>query len=1149
MRLSPLAPPLPTSRDRLERWSGVHGAARALTLAASAAAHEALTVVVVPDSARALELEAEIPFFAPALPRHRLPDWETLPYDRFSPYQDIVSDRIATLSRLRSLGRGLLVLSVASLMHRLPPRAWIEGQSFQLRRGEALDRDAFRTRLQEAGYRCVPQVNDHGDYAVRGSIIDVFPMGAEQPFRLDLFGAEIETLRLFDAETQRSTDEVAAIELLPAREVPFAPDAIARFKRNWRLAFEGRPTSSPIFQDVGNGLAPAGIEYYLPLFFDGVDTLFDYLPPQSLVFLDAECAQAAAQFSHGVAERFEQLRHDAERPILPPERLFLAWPEVEARLAAHARVEIAGMALRDYRHMKVFGTRAGMRLPIDVRAKEPLGAVSGYLARYAGRVLFVAESTGRRETLCELFAAHGLKLKPYGGWQDFLADDTRLGIAVAPLADGVEIEAPAVALVTEFQLFGERAAQRRRRRKTQIDQEAVVRNLAELAVGAPVVHEDHGIGRYLGLEVLTIGDITNEFIKLEYADGDKLYVPVAALHLISRYSGVDPEHAPLHKLGSGQWDRAKRKAAERIRDVAAELLEIHAKRAAKRGHAFKIERDAYRAFEQAFPFEETPDQETAIAAVCADMQRDQPMDRLVCGDVGFGKTEVAMRAAFIAVNDGRQVAVLVPTTLLAQQHYQTFRDRFADWPVRIEQLSRFRDAGETRAVLAGVRDGTVDIVVATHKLLSREVKFKSLGLVIIDEEHRFGVRQKEQFKALRSEVDVLTLTATPIPRTLNLALTGTRELSVIATPPSKRLAIKTFVREWDEALLREALLRELGRGGQVYFVHNEVENIEKMAERVAAIAPEARVQYAHGQMREKDLEQVMLDFYHRRCNVLVCTTIIETGIDVPSANTIIINRADRFGLAQLYQLRGRVGRSHHRAYAYLIVPGRKAMTADAVKRLEAIEALEDLGVGFTLATHDLEIRGAGEILGEDQSGHIQEIGFGLYSELLNRAVRALKAGRTPDLEAAAERATEIDLHIPALLPAAYLPDVHARLILYKRIASAADASELELLKEEVIDRCGEFAQPVQNLFRVTSFKQRAESLGIKRIDLGRGGGVVEFRPQPDIEPMTVIKLIQRNGHYRLDGAERLRVRKELPDAEARCREVEFLLETLGAGRG
>ena len=1144
VRISALHPPLPRRGETTRYWTHLFGAGRALAIAEAARAHPGLTVLICPDSARAVQYDAELPFFAPEVPVLHLPDWETLPYDRFSPFQDIISDRVATLSRLQSQRQGCLIIAIGTFLHRLPPRGWLQGQSFLLKTGDRLEREAFRARLVEAGYQYVPQVMDHGDFAIRGSIIDVFPMGAPQPFRIDLFDDDIESLRLFDVETQRSTTQVDRIELLPAREFPLTAEAIATFKRQWRLSFEGRASACPLFEDVTRGLAPAGIEYYLPLFFEQVSTLFDYLPDDALILLDGDVGAGAEAFLTTVESRYEQLRHDVERPLLPPSRLFLNWPETQERLAAYPRVALGGEEWAERAQGLRFDTRAGVRLPIDTRARDPLDVVTRYVQSHTGRVLVVAESNGRRETIAELFSRHQLPLKAQASWREFLDGDCRLGLAVAPLAEGVELGDPAVVVITESQLFGERASQKRRRRRSNVDAEAVVRNLAELNPGAPVVHEYHGVGRYMGLEVITAGDTANEYIKLEYADGDKLYVPVASLGLISRYTGMDPEHAPLHKLGSGQWDKARRKAAERIRDVAAELLEIHARRAARKGHGFRLDREAYLNFSEGFPFEETPDQAAAIEAVLADMQRPQPMDRLVCGDVGFGKTEVAMRAAFVAVNDGRQVAVLVPTTLLAQQHYQTFRDRFADWPIRIEQMSRFTEAQSSRNAREGLAEGKVDIVVGTHKLLGRDIRFKNLGLVIIDEEHRFGVRQKEQLKALRAEVDILTLTATPIPRTLNLALAGTRELSVIATAPSRRLAIKTFIYEWSDEIVREAILREIARGGQVYFVHNEVETIARITAEIAALVPEARVQFAHGQLRERELEQVMLDFYHRRCNVLVCTTIIETGIDVPNANTMIINRADRFGLAQLYQLRGRVGRSHHRAYAYLIAPPRKMISADAVKRLEALESLEDLGVGFTLATHDMEIRGAGAILGEEQSGQIQEIGFGLYNELLNRAVRALKSGRQPDFEDQDARGTEIELHIPALLPEDYLPDVHARLVLYKRIASAPDAQELELLREEVIDRFGEFGEPVHNLFKVAACKLEAQVLGIRRVDFGRQGGVVEFKPNPAVDPAKVIKLIQSGPRYRLDGQDKLRLRLDMPDGPSRFAEVESLLKRL-----
>lgn len=1140
---SPLNPDLPTDSGADVQWARLFGASKSLAIARAVETHPGLVVVVTGDTSNALQISDEIPYFGDGLPIYHLPDWEILPYDQFSPYQDIISDRVATLSILPELERGLLVVSIATLMHLVIPRKWLSGQSFDLRVGEQLDRDALQLRLSEAGYRNVGQVMDHGDFAIRGSIIDIFAMGCEQPLRIDLFDDEIETLRLFDPETQRSLDTIDHLSLMPARETPLNAEAIAHFKRSWRLAFDGLPTTSPVYKDVSEGLAPAGIEYYLPLFFEQLDSLFDYLPGNTLFMIDETVEAGAEEFQISVEHRYEQLRHDVERPILPPQRLVLDFETVTTRINEHPRVHLSGLDLDNRAEVVRFNTRTPTKLPIDGRAAEPFRHVQAFLDKYTGRVLFLAESTGRRETMLEMFHANGIRPKSFSSWQAFLASDAALGISVAPLSAGVELSEPEICLIAESQLFGERASQRRRRRRTDADKEAVIRNLAELQLGSPVVHEDHGIGRFLGLETITAGGVENEFIKLEYADGDKLYVPVANLNLISRYSGIDPAHAPLHKLGSGQWERAKKRATERIYDVAAELLEVQAKREARVGLKFKVQRDAYTTFAQEFPFEETPDQMAAIEAILEEMQSEKPMDRLICGDVGFGKTEVAMRAAFVAVNDGHQVAVLVPTTLLAQQHYQTFLDRFAEWPIRVEQLSRFRDGRETKAALAGLKSGQVDIVIGTHKLLGNDISFAKLGLLVIDEEHRFGVRQKEKLKAIRTDVDILTLTATPIPRTLNLALSGTRELSIIATPPSKRLAIKTFMREWSDPLIGEALLREISRGGQVYFVHNDVETIELTAKKIAELVPQARVRFAHGQMREKDLESVMLDFYHRRCNVLVCTTIIETGIDIPNANTIIINRADKFGLAQLYQLRGRVGRSHHRAYAYLIVPHRKSITPDAVKRLEAIESLEDLGVGFTLATHDMEIRGAGEILGQEQSGQIQEIGFGLYTDLLNRAVAALKSGREISFDNEADRGTEITLHIPALFPEDYLPDVHTRLILYKRIASAANDHELSLLKEEIIDRFGLYTAPVDNLFRVTSAKLSAQALGINRIDLGSKGGRIDFVARPNINPMVIIELVQTDACYRLDGDSRLRISKPLADASARFDELETLLRT------
>ena len=1145
-RCSPFWPPLPAQPGERRIWRRLHGSSRPLAIAAAAQTHAGVTVVVAADNLAADRLRDELGFFlgsACELPVIVFPDWETLPYDQFSPYRDIVSDRLAALSRLPALVAGIVVVPVTTLMHRLCPRQYVEARTFAIGHGSRFDRDEFRRRLEAAGYRAAAQVVEHGEFAVRGSLIDLYPMGSDVPYRIDLLDDEVDSIRIFDPESQCSTGAVDAIRMLPAHEFPLGEEAIARFRSQWRSRFEGNPTNSPLYNDVSQGFCPGGIEYYLPLFFDGTATLFDYLPSGSLFIVQERVAAAADAFRREVEERHEQGRHDAQRPLLAPAELFLDPNEVFAGIRRYPSIAIRGDDEEGAVGVCEFATLPPPPVPVDARAAEPFARFRAFRDGFEGRVLVVAESAGRRETLLELFKGGDLTPVQCPDWQTFVTGAASLALTVAPLQEGAWIEQPALAIVAETQLFGERAAQRRQRRAATRDPESVIRDLAELKIGAPVVHEDHGVGRYQGLVALVIDGLTGEYLLLVYADGDRLYVPVASLHLISRYSGIDPDHAPLHKLGSGQWGRARARAAARIRDVAAELLDVYARRAARHGHRFRVESSAYAAFVQRFPFEETPDQANTIDQVLADMQSERPMDRLVCGDVGFGKTEVAMRAAFVAAHDGRQVALLVPTTLLAQQHHQNFRDRFADWPVRIELLSRFRSKKEQDDVIRDLAEGRIDILIGTHKLLASAIRFKRLGLLIIDEEHRFGVRQKERLKSLRAEVDVLTLTATPIPRTLNMALSSVRELSIIATPPSRRLAVKTFVREWENGLLREALLREIGRGGQVYFLHNDVESIDKTAALVADLVPEARVRVAHGQMRERDLERVMLDFYHRRFNVLVCTTIIETGIDIPTANTIVINRADKFGLAQLYQLRGRVGLSHHRAYAYLIVPPRSAISADAVKRLEAIEALEELGMGFTLATHDLEIRGAGEILGDEQSGHIQEIGYGLYTELLERAVASLKAGREPDIERPLSHGPEIDLQLPARLPEDYVPDVHARLILYKRIASCRNDEELIALREELIDRFGGLPEPARNLFAVTAIKIEAVPLGVRKVELGDGGGRILFVDQPAVDPQAIIRLIQTLPKaYRLDGGDKLRIIKEMPDGEARLHELRALFQ-------
>ncbi len=938
-----------------------------------------------------------------------------------------MSERLATLSALPGMARGIVVVAIDALLQRLPPRSYMDGHTFSMRRGERLDREAFRARLAAAGYAHVGQVMAHGEFAVRGSIVDVFPMGSDAPFRIDLFDDDIDTIRSFDPETQRSGEPLGQIRLLPAREFPTTAAAVQGFRQRWRARFEGDPMRSPVYRFVSEGVAPAGIEYWLPLFFEATEVLFDYLPPGTLLLDTAGLADTAAAAWQEIEDRYEQRRHDRERPALPPAALFVPPGELAEACARHPLVQATAVKVEPTGAagpFHNFGAEPPPSLRIDARAEDPTAALKSFLAGCDGRVLLTADSPGRREVLLELL--HGRRLVPQqvAGWAEFLASEAPLCVAVAPDVRGLLLPGARLTLVAEEQLFGTRARQQRRRRAER-DPEAILQELTGLAPGAPVVHEEYGVGRYLGLRVMDVDGHPGEFLALEYAGGDKLYIPVHALDRVSRYTGAPAESAPLHRLGSEQWARARRRAAQRIRDVAAELLDLYARRAARAGIATDLNWADARAFADAFPFEETPDQAEAIRQVLEDMQAGRPMDRVICGDVGFGKTEVALRAAFAAVQAGRQVALLVPTTLLAQQHAQTFADRFADWPVRIENLSRFRSRAEQKVVIDGLAAGTVDIVIGTQRLLQRDVRFRNLGLAIIDEEHRFGVRDKERLRQLRSDVDTLTLTATPIPRTLNMALGGLRELSLITTAPDDRLAIETFVCEWSDALIREACLREIRRGGQVYFVHNHIDTIARTAQRVAGLVPEASVRHGHGQLRERELEQLMLDFYHRRFNVLVCTTIIESGIDVPTANTILIDRADRLGLAQLHQLRGRVGRSHHRAFAYLLAPPRAALTPEAAKRLEAIESLDELGAGFTLATHDLEIRGAGELLGEDQSGQIQEIGFSLYMELLERAVEALRAGREPDLERPLHAGPEIDLQLPALLPDDYLPDVLA----------------------------------------------------------------------------------------------------------------------------
>ncbi|RCS30972.1 transcription-repair coupling factor [Rhodanobacter denitrificans] len=1164
-------PPLPTTPKQRRYWTPPHGSARALLLAEAARTHDGLLVVVARDTQRAQALEAELKIFAGGLPVLHFPDWETLPYDAFSPHPEIVSQRIATLYRLPGVKRGVLVVPVATLMQRIAPRSHITGSGLVLAKGQKLDLATEQRRLEASGYRNVPQVAEPGDFAVRGALLDIFPMGTTEPYRIELFDDEVESIRSFDPETQRSQQQVDKVELLPAREFPLTEEAAKEFRSNLRERFPIDVRRCPLYQDMKEGVTPGGIEYYLPLFFPvknphmdvrgvaedphtGTATLFDYLADDALFVLGEGAGEAADQFWTQTAERYDQRAHDIERPVLPPAELYLPPEKLREQLNRRLRVEVVEAG---HEHAVDSGTQPAPELPLNRKGEEPGTSLRHFLSSYPGRVLIAADSAGRREALIETLAAAGLKPQSVEGWADFLlplpaGEGVKFAITVAPLEQGFALTKPALAVLTERELYGERVRSerdRKRRRGTARDPESIIRDLTELTIGAPIVHVDHGVGRYQGLVSMDVGGMDGEFLTIEYARGDKLYVPVAQLGLVSRYSGTAPELAPLHSLGGDAWERARRKAAEKVRDVAAELLAIYAQRQARGGESLPIDRQLVEEFGSTFPFEETPDQETAIEAVLVDLAAPRAMDRVICGDVGFGKTEVALRAAFATATAGKQVAVLVPTTLLAQQHYRNFADRFADWPVRVDVLSRFKSTKEVNEALKRLADGQIDVIVGTHKLLQPDVKFRNLGLVIVDEEQRFGVRQKEQLKKLRAEVDLLTMTATPIPRTLNMAMAGLRDLSLIATPPAHRSAVRTFITAWDPATIREALQRELSRGGQVYFLHNEVQSIERTVRELEDLVPDARIRIAHGQMPERELEQVMADFHRQRFNVLVCTTIIETGIDIPTANTIIIDRADHFGLAQLHQLRGRVGRSHHRAYAYLVVPDRKSITADAQKRLEALASLEELGAGFTLATHDLEIRGAGELLGDEQSGQIQEIGFGLYTELLDRAVRALKSGKVPDFDLSSEHETEVELHLPALIPDDYLPDVHHRLTLYKRIASARSEDDLRDLQVEMIDRFGLLPDPTRQLFAVAGLKLMATPLGIRKLDFGASGGRIVFREKPEIDPMTIIKLIQRQPRvYRLDGQDKLKVILDLPGASERVRTAQELLVTLGARR-
>ena len=1144
-----LKPPLP-GRGQGLGWTRLHGSAVALAVAEAARCHRGVLVVVLEDQRQLQVLESELGFFLDAdddPPVLAFPSWECLPYDTFSPHQDITSQRLRILSRLPETTRAVILTTCANLMQRLPPVDYVLGHSFALRQRQQINLDTLRQQLANANYAAVHQVMSPGEFALRGGLVDIFPMGAEMPFRLDLFDDEIETIRYFDPDTQRSNREVEEISLLPAREFPMTEDGIKQFRQAFRRHFEGDPRSQKIYNEVSAGNVPAGAEFFLPLFFEHTRTLFDYLGGDALWLLPAQLGQIAKTQWAEIQDRYQNAGYDAERKVPPPEMLYLKPDALQGQLDQNSRIiHFPGNTKKaDW----AAPSGAGGQFPVDPREESPYRHLLDHLGGTKNRVLLAVETAGRREALEGVLSNHGLGTQTCANFSEFIRDPgINRGICVYPLERGLSLPDGGIEVIAESQLYGEKVLRRRRGTRAQ-DPESVIRSLAELHAGDPVVHIDHGVGRYCGLQFLDIGGQQSEFLTLEYQNGDKLYVPVLSLHLVGRFVGGSPEHAPLHRLGGEQWQKARKRAREKAYDVAAELLEMEALRNARKGRAFEVPEEEYQGFVSRFPFEETPDQQRAILEVRADLESPEPMDRLVCGDVGFGKTEVALRAAFIAVHNDCQVAILTPTTLLARQHYQTFTDRFADLSVSVEMLSRFKTKKQAAELVGQLKEGYPDIIIGTHRLLQDDVGFKKLGLLIIDEEHRFGVRQKEKIKHLRSQVDLLTLTATPIPRTLNITMSGLRSISLIATAPQLRLSIKTFIREWSRGLIREACLREIRRGGQVYFLYNDVRTMERFSLELAELVPEAEINFAHGQMRELQLERVMQDFYHQRFNVLVCSTIIESGIDIPSVNTILIHRADRFGLAQLHQLRGRVGRSHHQAFAYLLIPERQLISNDAKKRLDAFELMEELGAGFALASHDMEIRGAGELLGETQSGLIDDVGFALYSEYLTAAVAAIREHRMPladDDERAASAV--IDLHIPALFPADYLANPHTRLMLYKRIAGAADRHELEELQIETIDRFGLLPEAGKNLFRLTAMRLQSAQLGIRKLEVGDAGGAIEFTEHPAVDPAIILSLIQREPHqYRLAGPGTLALTGDFSDPPARLGAIEKLLDELNAG--
>lgn len=1138
MLVNSLHPPILTEKDNLITWDSLTTAELPLALANLARTQNQPIIVITPDAHAAEQMHHELKFFAGNdFPIMLFPDRETLPYDHFSPHEDLTSERLRILSQLRNLKTGIVIASVTTLMHRMLPVIFLDGFQFSWKIGDKLNLSHTRQQLADAGYHCTEQVIQHGEYAIRGSIIDIFPMGSHEPYRIELFDDEIETIRTFDVDSQKSIEKIEAINLLPAHEYPLTDEAVSHFRTQWRARFPNSPTDAPIYQQISKKQPIGGIEYYLPLFFEEMATFFDYCPKNS-VSVSVSGRDAAEKFFQEVTTRYEQLNIDKTRPLCEPAELFTRIEEFHSKVKAFQQIRISPHTI----------TPAQIDISVDHRHKNPVHKLENFINSHSGKILICAESTGRREIILELFKKAKLDIKPVNDWKEFLdsgtESSTSLYITIAPITSALHLKTENIYVFTETQLFGYQFIPTRRIKKRVQDPDSIIRNLAELQVGALVVHIDHGVGKYVGLEKITTDDIDAEYVTLEYADKDRIYVPIHALHLISRYS-THTENTALNKLGTQQWEKAKKKAAEQIRDIAADLLRIYSERQAATGFQFHKPNDDFKAFRAAFPFEETPDQSKAIDSVIADMTSPKCMDRLVCGDVGFGKTEVAMQAACLATQSGKQVAILAPTTLLANQHAQNFQDRFSETAVKVGVLTRLQSTKNQNETIEKIKEGKLDIIVGTHKLLNQKIEYKDLGLLIIDEEHRFGVQQKERIKSLRAHVDILTLTATPIPRTLNLSMTGMRDLSIIATPPQKRLSIKTFLYDYNETMIREAIIRETMRGGQVYFLHNEVDTMPLMLSKLKNIVPEVSVVYAHGQMPEKQLEKTMSDFYHQRFQVLLTTTIIESGIDIPSANTIIINDANKFGLAQLHQIRGRVGRSHHQAYAYLFVRNQKGLTQDAERRLSAITELEDLGVGFQLATHDLEIRGAGELLGEAQSGQMEAIGFSLYMELLDETVKALKAGKTPPDTVIRHSGPDIDLHICALFPDNYIHDVHTRLMLYKRLSNCATDDAINEMKVELIDRFGLLPEPAQHLFDVAHLRVLSKTLGVTKIEVNKQFGHIYFDEKPNINPAKIIELIQKQFKtYQLAGKNTLRFKTLSDKANERIDAVQKLLDQL-----